>query len=323
VVKNNILYIDGGTETFNQNSGKGQNVLGVNKFLIEVPLSESWDWKKNISETAIPKDANPQTGSTPPSLLRGAMFQGSPSDPNVYIYGGTTSQLNNSFSGTYPDPSTYSLWSYSTDDNSWNQYDVTSASPLRPSSGSYAEAPEQGLGFYLNGQIDKGSSTVTINMGNDTLGLDGMIVLNLTDTTKSGRNLTTSSVYPDSGAVSGGLTYVPELGDRGILVGMGGVQKSTSQAEETNGTLVSLIILETDHTNIKQISFESVNIFDIATVYNGQDGAWYRQNTSGQTPEPRIDFCVVSVAAPDNSSHNLCGTLLLPKSSNELLTKAI
>lgn len=199
-------------------------------------MTQSWDWKTNISETLINKDANPSTGSTPPSLLRGAIYRGLPSDENLYIFGGSTSQLNGSFSTNYPDPSTYSLWSYNTTSSNWNQYDVSQQIPERPSKGAYAEAADQGLGFYLGGQLSRGSSVTTLGLGNQTLGLQGMAMLNFTDYTKT-RNLSTS-FYPDAGVVSSTLTYVSGLGDKGILVGMGGTQISSTAPVESNGTMV-------------------------------------------------------------------------------------
>lgn len=61
-------------------------------------------------------------------------------------------------------------------------------------------------------------------------------MLNLTDYTKS-QNLSTS-FYPDTGVVSSTLTYVPGLGDNGILVGMGGTQMSSTAPARSNGTMV-------------------------------------------------------------------------------------
>jgi len=51
---------------------------------------------------------------------------------------------------------------------------------------------------------------------------------------------------------------------------------------------------------------EYVDFFDISSLYNGSpNGTWHRQKTTGDIPEPRIDFCIVTVSAPDNSSHNI------------------
>lgn len=49
----------------------------------------------------------------------------------------------------------------------------------------------------------------------------------------------------------------------------------------------------------------TINIFDIASASGMEGGTWYVQNATGETPEPRTDFCLVSAAAPDNSSHNM------------------
>jgi hypothetical protein len=201
-------------------------------------MGDSWDWKTNISETAVTKTANPNTGTKPPSLIGGAMFQGLPGDTSIYIYAGTTSQLNSSFSTPYPDPATYSLWSYDTSGRTWNQYDITMGSPLRPSKGASAEASDQGLGFYLNGQLDRGSSSTTTSMENETVALGGMVVVNMTTTTKSSRNISTSTIYSESGAVGGSLTYLPLIGQKGILVAMGGVSKSITEQSDADGALV-------------------------------------------------------------------------------------
>jgi hypothetical protein len=231
-------YIDGGIETFKSGGTKGPTVLGINSYLIEVDMSSSWDWKTNISETAITKTANPNTGSVPPSLLGGAMFQGLPGDTSVYIYAGATSQLNSSFSNPYPDPATYSLWSYDTNGKTWDQYDITLGSPLRPSRGASAEASDQGLGFYLNGQLERGSSTATTSMGDEMIALSGMIMVNMTGATKSSRNISTSTLYSGSGAVAGSLTYLSSVGENGILVAIGGESKSTTVESDTTGNLV-------------------------------------------------------------------------------------
>jgi hypothetical protein len=53
-----------------------------------------------------------------------------------------------------------------------------------------------------------------------------------------------------------------------------------------------------------EVPMTMMRILDIATL-DTTEGIWYEQNTSGRTPEPRIDACAVMVAAPDNSSYNM------------------
>ena len=94
----------------------------------------------------------------------------------------------------------------------------------------------------------------------------------------------------DTSAVSAELVYIPQIGEKGILVQMGGALTSTTQAALTNGTLNA---------------FDHVNVFDVASLYDNGEGAWYTQTTSGTIPPPRQDSCVVVASAPDNSSHNM------------------
>lgn len=70
-------------------------------------------------------------------------------------------------------------------------------------------------------------------------------MLNFTDLNKS-RNLTTT-FYLDAGIVSSVLTYVP-VGDRGLLVGMGGTRISAVNTAVTNGNMVGYQIIS--HTTI-------------------------------------------------------------------------
>ena len=50
-----------------------------------------------------------------------------------------------------------------------------------------------------------------------------------------------------------------------------------------------------------------MDIFDIDSYLQDKpsNGTWYRQNTTGDIPAPRIDFCTVAISAPDNSSHHI------------------
>jgi hypothetical protein len=254
-----------------------------------VPLTDSWDWKVNITEIAIAKTANPNTGTFPPSLLGGAAFAGPASTENIYTFGGTYFGLNSTFGNAYPDPATYSLWSYARSGNTWNQFDVSAQSTNRPSRGSYADAPDQGLGFYLGGQLDSTSEITTMGLGNGTIGLEGMIVLNMTTAMPRASNIS-APIDPGFGIVSGSVTYVPDLSDFGVLVAMGGAAKSSSKVDVSNGTL---------------LTFNTVDILDIGSLYNNGDPAWYKQATTGVIPDPRTDFCTVEATAPDNSSHNM------------------
>lgn len=197
--------------------------------LITIDLSQSWDWKTNISQKVITKKANPRTGSTSPNgLVRGALYHGMDIDDKIYMWGGTTSYLNTSFPGwESPFVPTYSLWSYNIVGGTWDQYDLTLNVPHRPSSASSAEVPELGLAFYLNGELDRGSergddkdSGIGVN---DKVFIPGMIVIDTQNQTA--RNLSTNAVVGDLPRTRGEMQYVPKVGKKGILVQIGGNQK--------------------------------------------------------------------------------------------------
>lgn len=196
--------------------------------MISIDLKTSWDWKEKLLELASLKEMEPMTHCIPPILSRGALYQGMADDANIYLWGGTVSYTNTSFPGFEPPiPAKYSLWAYDTGLQEWTPYDVSEGSPNRPSSAAFAEAPDQGLAFFLNGQLDSGSSTGTEVLGDQgKVFLQGMIVLDLKN--RSAKNLSTSAVSGQRPRSRGRMQYIPGIGEKGILVHVGGNQKNVT-----------------------------------------------------------------------------------------------
>ncbi|KAF2116289.1 hypothetical protein BDV96DRAFT_491395 [Lophiotrema nucula] len=307
VVKNDVLYIDSGVQTWNGTSVKGpfygisqstRNICHSHNYIMNIPLNFTWDWKSNIIVNAVPKnDSNPNTGTLPPSLTRGHMFHGPAEDSAVYIYGGTTFMGNRSFPGyRQPDASTYPLWSYNLNSSGyqWQQYDLSL--PWMPNHGAAAEAIDQNLGFYLNGQIDWGTETRTLNFSNTTAyrPLDGMLVIDLQNQTAT--NISTPGIGGGGPRVGGTMEYFASVGGMGVLVALGGMVNNTYLSGPND-----------DYNHGSLIAFDSVDVFDIDSYLQdtSSNGTWYRQNTTGDIPAPRIDFCTTSISAPDNSSHHI------------------
>ena len=159
-------------------------------------------------------------------LSRGALFYNLAndlaSDDNIYLWGGTTSYWNTSFPNYEPPtPQQYSLWSFDTASQEWDQYDLTLGSANRPSSGSSTNANELGLGFYFNGELDSGSEISTQSYGDGVKQLiGGMIVVDLVNQTA--RNLSTDAVSGDMPRSRGSMIYIDNVGSHGIIVQMGG-----------------------------------------------------------------------------------------------------
>lgn len=194
----------------------------------------------------------------------------------------------------WPQDQYYNLWSYNTSNQLWMEHSLSPEAPLRPSAGAHAEAPELGLAFYFNGEIDSGSSTQSQDLGSDQkIFLEGMIVVNLTDQTA--RNISTAAVSGLLPRSRGVLEYIPGIGEKGILVAIGGTYKNVSNHDQT------------DQSNF--VDMTTVDIFDVASLYStnqsAPDSAWHSQTVSGQIPGQRAQFCSVTASAPDNSSHNI------------------
>ncbi len=173
------------------------------------------------SESAFSITANSTTEPLPPQVVRGTMYHGSQGDDRIFLYGGTTSYENTSFPGWQPPtPPTYTLWSYDTKSRQWTQYNIEHSAPYRPSNSAAAEAVDQGLAFYFNGELDIGSSQGIDIVNNTSVFVSGMIVINTTDQTA--RNLSTAQVSIDLARACGRMQYIPNVGEKGILVLIGG-----------------------------------------------------------------------------------------------------
>lgn len=65
-------------------------------------------------------------------------------DPNIWLWGGTTSFINTSFPGFQgPTPITFTMWSFNTLTHEWDHYDMSETVKYRPAAGSYTEARDQ------------------------------------------------------------------------------------------------------------------------------------------------------------------------------------
>ncbi|KAH6663379.1 putative cell wall anchored protein [Halenospora varia] len=297
MLRDNSVFVDGGVQLFRDNE---TTWLGFSKYIFEIDMSRSWDTNTNFTERKIGRFGNSSMGANPPNMVRGGLFRGPANDKKLYTFGGSTFLANNSDPDWQPPSSDhYSLWSYDTSLMTWGQYDVTYAVPRRPNWGATAEAIRLGLGFILNGQVDRGSSYVLYTMSeyvggklsnatnNQTTYLGGMIIIDLL--TQTARNVSTDTL--GAPRVAGGLVHTQRFGktENGTLVAFGGMRsRGERNTTFTNGIL---------------IDFTSISLCD---TFNEDNVTWFNQLTSGEPPPPRIDFCVLPgpKSAKDNSSHN-------------------
>ena len=155
---------------------------------------------------------------------------------------------------------------------------------------------------------------MTQNMGDGPkVFLEGMVVLD-TDT-KTARNLSTKAVVGDYPRSRGKMIYVDDVGATGILVQIGGNQKFVGDSNnEYIGDLVSILTSDTSPPGkdtqklmLGQVPMNQIDVFDTSSLYNSStpDGTWYKQNTTGDLPASRLDFCLVLATSADKTSHNM------------------
>lgn len=224
---------------------------------------------------------------SPPSLVQGAMFSGASSDPKLFVYGGTTSMVNTSFPGYMSNnPKGAALWSYDTSTQAWFQFS-TDNQTYRPSWGAAAEAPNLGLGFYFNGQIDEFQMT---QLGPEKIPISGMMVVDANN--HATRNISTTSITTENPRRGGSLQYLSDVGTKGSLIEMGGI--------------VAASAAHNDGWPDFKADLSQITIFDVGSLDKDPDaGTWYTQPATGDIPAGRIDFCLVAASAADGSSHNM------------------
>lgn len=201
-------------------------------------MRASWDWRSNITVVAHNKTNDTDINSAPPSVAFGALYQGPINDTKLYSYGGSVSYDNTSRPGWAPAISErYPLWSYETSGEEWTAIDLSVDGVIRATAGADTEAPDQGLGFWFNGQLDTGSSTQSQYLGPTIRFIKGMIVMDFN--TGRARNISTDAVS-DQPRVRGKMVYIPGIGEKGALVLIGGGEKGVMyENADWHGTMVS------------------------------------------------------------------------------------
>ncbi|KAL8951968.1 MAG: hypothetical protein Q9222_002091 [Ikaeria aurantiellina] len=185
------------------------------------------------------------------------------------------------------------MWGFNIRTQGWDHYDMSDNVRVRPGSGAYAEARDQHRSFYLNGQVDFGSSTQTMSLSLSTkISQKGMIIIDHSNNTA--RNISTDALVGNKPRTRGRMQYISSWGTNGIIVLIGGNEKDiTDTKDESLGDLRPM---------------DRVNVFDVASIYDDRivtGGSWYEQPVTGDIPERRVDFCLVLARAADFSTANV------------------
>ncbi|KAG0644248.1 hypothetical protein HOY80DRAFT_1078080 [Tuber brumale] len=296
---NSTIYTIGGTAVYwtpnstassivssNNNS---VNILRTgNSFLRALDLSKAVDFGAEFSDTT---EVISELPFTIPLSKRGAAW----ADQNtIYYWGGELEgeslYMDGAFQNTtreWVDPTKYYTYDLNQPRGSgtWKTVSIseTGGSDMLTSSpghGEYTYAAGVRKGFYLGGVMarhalkNKDGSNAT-KSGDIVYDVSSMIVFDAA--TNVWKNETIIAEL--NGVQDGAIVYVAGVGEKGILVRMGGARKDGF------------------------IGFETVYVYDIAT------GIWYSQPTTSRTkvfPETRFGgFCAGAAAAPDNTSFTI------------------
>ncbi|EKG22634.1 Galactose oxidase/kelch beta-propeller [Macrophomina phaseolina MS6] len=297
MLRGTSVFLDGGVELYQDNRTKW---LGFSKYIYEVDMSESWDANMNYTASRIGRYSDNSTDANPPNMVRGGLFAAMSESNRLFTFGGSTFLANQTDPDWKPpsqDPT--SLWSYDTEVRNWESYDITGAVPWRPNWGAQAEDVKRSVGFFLNGQYDRGSSyglytsveykggVATNSTWNQIQYLGGLIMIDLH--TQETKNLSTATL--GSPRVASGLVHAPGFGKtkNGTLMAFGGMTSSGTGTDTfTNGNLIDFTIIS------------------LCDTFRDDNVTWVNQTTTGDIPTPRLDFCVCpgQKAAKDNSSYN-------------------
>ncbi|KAE9985969.1 hypothetical protein BLS_002991 [Venturia inaequalis] len=286
-IVNGTLYLYGGRKT----TAQGQKSNTWNNDFLKFDLTKTWP----ISTPASSGLAQP---SGPPPVANGYLWN---SYSSLYMYGG---EFSDNPVGT---PTANSLWEYDIGSLSWREHtnQQTSAGNNSEAGGIPIERAAEGSGFglaslgrgwYFGGHLDYLTTQSWTNQI-PRVYLKSFVEYTFpghtnkelkTQNVGSGgawRNITNAGIQDSNGftkRADGLLLHVPGYGDEGILLSLGG---------GTNETFTQM---------------DEVDIFDIA------GSTWYRQSTSGPTPEVRVNPCAVVAAAADYQVHMFGGQNLIP-----------
>lgn len=179
------------------------------------------------------------------------------------------------FGGEYYDdpPTSFNLYSYDVLNNWWDNFGLASGTEIEPVSyGAGVGISELGLGFYYGGWLSNNSVS---GWSGPRLATTGLIRFDMD------QHSWTNNSGPDSIRRAGGsMNYIP-ASDGGMLIYFGGIQDPHG-----NGSAIGQPMNE-------------IFIYDIFT------GQWYKQNTTGTTPQMRQNFCSGVTWADDQSSYNM------------------
>ena len=174
------------------------------------------------------------------------------------------------------------IWRFGLKSLTWENESISPRTLRRAWGGAVASVPEKKIGYFLGGIVENRTDTVFADAPGYLVLQDNFLNFD------SGSNVFVNKTAPELGHIAlGNLVHIPDLGNDGILVYLGGAEGPSRW-------------VPTDTT-------DGMTLRDLGTawVYDISNSRWYSQKTSGATPKGRISACAVVIPSQDNSSWNI------------------
>ncbi|KAF5254883.1 hypothetical protein FANTH_379 [Fusarium anthophilum] len=231
---------------------------------LSIPLDESWT-NDTVAFTESAKGPSP--------YLKQPALWVDEERSMIYSWGGQGSYKNTSAAGDHH------LYAFEADDGKgrWSIHDPDDdtlfSSLYRSVRGAYTTC--HGVGYHLGGYGERRTDERFTDGSYVERPLDGLLTYNIT--TQKWTNESTKAL--DYVTWSGRATCIPSISSSGLLIFMGGAKVKTPSFRNES----------------EPVSFTNI------TIYDPSSKEWYYQQTSGVSPDPRVDFCSVGVQGRNNT----------------------
>ncbi|KAI9820849.1 MAG: hypothetical protein M1832_003482 [Thelocarpon impressellum] len=267
------LYIDGGDFSYFSSNGDGQMIIEPQRTTLGIDLRKGFNNGNNPLKTV---ETTKPSGC--PDLNLGTLWY---NPKEKALMGGFAGE--SSTNATYPT----SMWKFALDGKGGGTWSEVTASMgpgfkglTRPSSGMTAASNDSA--FYLGGFSDHLTTPETKGLGeNQTVPLPGLVEYNFQDSSWTNHSATQYS--PGGIAAFGEMVFMSNYGEKGLYVMFGGASDGL-QNYTSNNTMQG---------------------FDVITIYDPAEKKWYHQKATGIVPPPRYQFCAVGQQASNGNAFDI------------------
>ncbi|KMP07146.1 hypothetical protein CIHG_00007 [Coccidioides immitis H538.4] len=158
--------------------------------------------------------------------------------------------------------------------------------------GASVSVPSENRGYYFSGLRGEDWGEISIPSPKPDRAANTLISVDMTEW--RGEQWTNNTKFNVTPRGKAELSWIP-VSDAGVLIAVGGVPYPETSLRTPVPTQ--------DQQRSNKVMGES--FMKTVPVYDIDSGNWYTQNTTGEHPPARSDFCSVVASAKDGSSHNI------------------